>query len=878
MADLTEELILEEPDSFWQSHREKFAWLILILNMLITFYFWKTINNAAYKDAETRFAFRTEQIRADIEDRIRIYEQVLRSGIGLFKSSGNVARSEWKNFTKALQIEKEFPGIQGIGFSLKITPEDKEEHIRQIQAEGFPDYKIKPEGEREEYTSIIYLEPFDVRNQQAFGYDMFSQVVRREAMEKARDTGETAISGRVTLVQEIDENTQSGFLIYLPLYKKGMPVDTLNQRRMALHGYVYSPFRVTNLMRGILGPGSKDIDFEIYDGVEIKKSELMYDSDESGPGERNGQGSSKNIHHMFSDTKVLDIHDHLWSLGFKTLPSFEASIDSNKSTFVLLLGGLFSLLCFVVIQGAFTTRKQALQYASNLLQKMKTNEERLSYALEGTNDGIWDWNIITGEVYFSPRAMTMLGYEPLELEGNIKTWEDLTHPDDKQWVMNALNKHLENKAPIYETEHRLKTKSGEYAWILDRGKVFSRDEDGKPLRMTGCHTDINARKIAEEELHRYQNHLSELVIKKTREIKGGEQKFKSYFDLPLVGIAITSPEKEWLDSNQYLCEMLGYSLEELKQLTWEDLTHPDDLQADVSKFNQILAGEIDTYFLEKRFIRKDGTTLYVLLSVACVRSENAKVETLFAVLQDISERKRAEEQLEQSHLQLVHADKLSSLGKLVGSVAHEFNNPLFGITNLVDLLGDDRPLEERKKYSEVAMKECKRMATLIRNLQSFYKPSQGIATPVDLNKLIDEVLTVIGKSVKQKGAKVSRVNADSKVIVNVVEDQIKQVVMNLIQNASDSFTGNPGEIILTAEQDETNTTIKVQDTGSGITEENIPNLFDPFFTTKGVKGTGLGLSLSYGIVQNHGGKIEVDSELDKGSTFTLVLPTQGVLK
>ena len=122
---------------------------------------------------------------------------------------------------------------------------------------------------------------------------------------------------------------------------------------------------------------------------------------------------------MFNDTKVLDIHGHLWSLSFKTLPSFEASIDSNKSTFVLLLGGSFSLLCFVVIQGAFTTRRQALQYASNLLQKLKVNEERLTYALEGTNDGIWDWNVVTGEVYFSPRAMTMLGYEPLELEGNI---------------------------------------------------------------------------------------------------------------------------------------------------------------------------------------------------------------------------------------------------------------------------------------------------------------------------------------------------------------------------------------------------------------------------------------------------------------------------
>ena len=745
MADLTEELILEEPDSFWQSHREKFAWLILILNMLITFYFWKTINNAAYKDAETRFAFRTEQIRADIEDRIRIYEQVLRSGIGLFKSSGNVARSEWKNFTKALQIEKEFPGIQGIGFSLKITPEDKEEHIRQIQAEGFPDYKIKPEGEREEYTSIIYLEPFDVRNQQAFGYDMFSQVVRREAMEKARDTGETAISGRVTLVQEIDENTQSGFLIYLPLYKKGMPVDTLNQRRMALHGYVYSPFRVTNLMRGILGPGSKDIDFEIYDGVEIKKSELMYDSDESGPGERNGQGSSKNIHHMFSDTKVLDIHDHLWSLGFKTLPSFEASIDSNKSTFVLLLGGLFSLLCFVVIQGAFTTRKQALQYASNLLQKMKTNEERLSYALEGTNDGIWDWNIITGEVYFSPRAMTMLGYEPLELEGNIKTWEDLTHPDDKQWVMNALNKHLENKAPIYETEHRLKTKSGEYAWILDRGKVFSRDEDGKPLRMTGCHSDITLRKKAAEELQRHRNHLSELVDERTFE-------------------------------------------------------------------------------------------------------------------------------LNQSREKLHHADKLTSLGKLVGSVAHEFNNPLYGVINLVEQLGDDLSPKNREKFSKVAKKECWRMADMIKNLQNFYKPSEDHISSVDLNKLVDEVLLVIGKDIKKKGIKIKKEYCDNLAAVKMVEDQIKQVVINLMQNASDAISESDGEIRLSTEQSNSHITLKIQDTGEGISEENIKDIFDPFYTTKGVKGTGLGLSVSYGIIKKHGGDIKVKSEFDKGSTFTITIP------
>ena len=398
-----------------------------------------------------------------------------------------------------------------------------------------------------------------------------------------------------------------------------------------------------------------------------------------------------------------------------------------------------------MIQGAFTTRKQALQYASNLLQKMKTNEERLSYALEGTNDGIWDWNIITGEVYFSPRAMTMLGYEPLELEGNIKTWEDLTHPDDKQWVMNALNKHLENKAPIYETEHRLKTKSGEYAWILDRGKVFSRDEDGKPLRMTGCHSDITLRKKAAEELQRHRNHLSELVDERTFE-------------------------------------------------------------------------------------------------------------------------------LNQSREKLHHADKLTSLGKLVGSVAHEFNNPLYGVINLVEQLGDDLSPKNREKFSKVAKKECWRMADMIKNLQNFYKPSEDHISSVDLNKLVDEVLLVIGKDIKKKGIKIKKEYCDNLAAVKMVEDQIKQVVINLMQNASDAISESDGEIRLSTEQSNSHITLKIQDTGEGISEENIKDIFDPFYTTKGVKGTGLGLSVSYGIIKKHGGDIKVKSEFDKGSTFTITIP------
>lgn len=202
----------------------------------------------------------------------------MRGGIGLFRSSQEVSRAEWKAYVESLRIDKGFPGIQGIGFPLGVKPEDKDEHIRKIQNEGFPDYKIKPDGEREEYTAIIYLEPFTERNRQAFGYDMFSQSTRREAMKMARDSGETSISGRVTLVQEMDEDVQNGFLIYLPLYEKETPLETVVQRRLALKGFVYSPFRVNNLMKGILGANTTDIGFQLYDGDEIDESTLMYDS------------------------------------------------------------------------------------------------------------------------------------------------------------------------------------------------------------------------------------------------------------------------------------------------------------------------------------------------------------------------------------------------------------------------------------------------------------------------------------------------------------------------------------------------------------------------------------------------------------------------
>jgi CHASE1-domain containing sensor protein len=161
---------------------------------------------------------------------------VLRGGVSVFDTWGAVTRDEWHAYVGGLRIAENYPGIQGIGFAQIVAAPEKEAHIARVRAQGFPSYVIRPDGDRPVYSAIIYLEPFDWRNQRAFGFDMLSEPVRRSAMERARDTGQAAVSGKVVLVQETETDTQAGFLMYVPVYRGGGVPATIEARRNDLIG------------------------------------------------------------------------------------------------------------------------------------------------------------------------------------------------------------------------------------------------------------------------------------------------------------------------------------------------------------------------------------------------------------------------------------------------------------------------------------------------------------------------------------------------------------------------------------------------------------------------------------------------------------------
>ena len=347
-------------------------WVGLGLLLLFTVAAFDVVKSDSEKLALERFEVRKAEIINAIDERMVAYTQALRSGLALFKASERVSRDEWRAYVETLSINELYPGIQGIGFSEWVLPENRVVYEAAIRAEGFDGFTIRPGGERAIYSSIIYLEPFDERNRQAFGYDMFSQETRRRAMELARDTGEVAISGKVTLVQEISDDVQAGFLMYLPYYGREATPSTLAARRSASVGFVYSPFRMRNLMEGILGPGLPNVRLEIYDGETIGDDALMYDS-QTNESERSP---------LFAETHRMEIGQHIWTLRVSTLPGFEKVLDPQKSYIVLFAGIFISLLFFGVVWSFARTRQRAHKLAEAMTLALNKHSQELARSNE----------------------------------------------------------------------------------------------------------------------------------------------------------------------------------------------------------------------------------------------------------------------------------------------------------------------------------------------------------------------------------------------------------------------------------------------------------------------------------------------------------------
>ncbi|MCA9398304.1 MAG: CHASE domain-containing protein [Candidatus Omnitrophica bacterium] len=355
-------------------HGPATAWIVLFFSIIFTIIAFFLSNRFVHQRASDHFQYRVEEIASAIEDRLELYEQVLRGGVGLFNASGEVSREEWRKYVDTLDINKHWPGIQGVGFSVVVKPEDMERHIAQIRSEGFPEYAISPSGERELYTTIIYLEPFDWRNQRAFGYDMWSNDIRRQAMIRARDTGEPSRSGRITLVQETNEDVQPGFLIYLPVYAKGASLVSVTDRRKAFLGWVYSPFRANDFMKGILGSEDPGIHFSVYDGENVAEGQRVYST-------KGAPYNAKSSH--FEKEIVIHLQGRPWAIHFYSSENFLKEKATILTKLVAVGGIIVDILLFYVIYAIYFVQRRAVGIAKNMTKQFEDQAKELEHAKDG---------------------------------------------------------------------------------------------------------------------------------------------------------------------------------------------------------------------------------------------------------------------------------------------------------------------------------------------------------------------------------------------------------------------------------------------------------------------------------------------------------------
>ncbi len=252
-------------------------YVILLLGFCFTLLVYHYFSKLTYEQDEVRFERSIQEIQDQVRLRIETSTALLRAGTGLFAASDAVDAGEFERFIQQIELKKNYPGIQGIGFARRFRREEMDSVIATMEREVKEGFGVWPEAPvREEYTAILYLEPATDRNKIAIGFDMFTEAVRRQAMERARDTGKPTASGRVTLVQERGfEQQQSGFLIYAPVYRKNAPISTESERRAALLGYVYSPYRIDDFLAGITAEKNYGVAFQVYDGTEIKPANLF---------------------------------------------------------------------------------------------------------------------------------------------------------------------------------------------------------------------------------------------------------------------------------------------------------------------------------------------------------------------------------------------------------------------------------------------------------------------------------------------------------------------------------------------------------------------------------------------------------------------------
>lgn len=512
------------------------------------------------------------------------------------------------------------------------------------------------------------------------------------------------------------------------------------------------------------------------------------------------------------------------------------------------------------------------------------SEERFKLAMEATQDGLWDWNVETDEMYLSPSCSALLGYTSDTLELDINVWNNLIHTDDKVVVFKAYSDCIANHNDGFEVEYRVRGKNGEWVWILGRGKVVARSDSGRAPRMVGTLTDITRLKLGETESAIQATTLN-TIFNSTPSILILVNEEHRVHKINYSGMVFSAKKEE---------ELIGRLAGDI--LCCIDALHGKGCGTTLNCAKCPVRTRVETTFQTGKpcheedkmtfLLDDEETTLDLLISTVLLTLGMSKI--VLVTLTNISDLKRAESERRSLEQQLRQSLKIQSIGTLAGGIAHDFNNILTAILGYTEMAKFESKQEPalHEDLSQV-IKAGNRAKELVQQILVFSRQSETERISLQPGKVVKEAIKMLRPSLPSTIV-ISQSFCQPMGSILADPTQLHQIIMNICTNAYHAMEDTGGKLDISLKETILNNEdigykhnieagvfvqISIADTGHGIAKEIIDKIFDPYFTTKETgKGTGMGLSIVHGIVLSYGGFVTLDSEPGKGTTVHVFLP------
>ncbi|MBZ0104529.1 MAG: PAS domain S-box protein [Sulfuricella denitrificans] len=838
---------------------------ILLLGLIATFLGWRYTSVNVEQEARSTFEYHMKSATQNLRHRMDSYAEVLRGLQGHLNGANEIGREEFRRYLMQLNLQKRYPGFRVIGFAPRVAPEKKslyEENVRKdtsIDPGGYPHFAIRPAAEHPEYFPITFLQPM-AGNEKAFGLDFGSETERFSTLKRARDTGEAAATGRIILVQ--DETRKSGFILMLPLYQRGQPVQTEEQRRSAFMGVLYAAFVMSDLMNGVF---TSDL---------LTRNQLQIT--DSGMASANPGTGGVTIFDNMVKTKDLSLDPQLkylttilvggrqWMLEYR---GGRRDLNTRESLplFVLLAGLSITLLTFGIIRSLANAKIRAQKIAEDITGELHSSETRTRAILDSVLDGIITINTHGIVASFSPSAEKIFGYMAQEVIGqNIK----MLMPEPYH---SAHDGYLRNY--VSTGQRKIIGIGREVTGRHKDGSTFPMDLavnevvlNGQPM-FTGIVRDITERK------------RDAAILRETTTLQHAILNSANYT------IIATDPEGLILTFNAAAERMLGYAAGEMiGRMTPAILHDPQEVIRRAHELTRELGKKIEPGFEvfvakaqhgstdenEWSYIRKDGGRIPVQLSVTALRDPEGNISGFLGIGQDITERKQIERMK----------------NEFVSTVSHELRTPLTSIRGSLGLIaggvaGEIPP--QAKTLLDIAHNNAERLVRLINDILDVDKIESG---KLEFRNQNHELIPLLEQSLAanhaygaQLGVCFTLTQEIPDAVVDVDSDRLLQVMANLLSNAAKfSPHGETVSVVVSQPRPEW-IRVAVKDHGPGIPPEFHERIFQKFAQadssdTRQKGGTGLGLSISKTLVEKMHGFIDFESEPGSGTTFFFDLPLQ----